>query len=78
MKQNLDCYPLPSLVLHVDWRIHPRKRIMTRAIMNQEGHYSVNPPEMVEDLDRFFGHLITENDSKEGILVGFEIHLDQS
>jgi len=40
---------LPCLVVHADWSVNPRKRVMARANIDSQGIYHIASPEMLGD-----------------------------
>jgi hypothetical protein len=64
--------PLPALVMHADWGVHPRKRWQAAAVLQADRRYRLLPTARVGPLDGFWRSL----EASEGrVLLGFDFPL---
>lgn len=62
----------PGLVAHADWGKDPKKRWYAAALLETDGHYRVNAPTRVGDLNTYFGRLRSCVDANAVVFTGFD------
>jgi|GEM_PF-69405 len=63
--------PLPRLVVHADWSLHPAKRWMAAAVL-RDGRYSVLAPEPVGEPSTFLERMRGRAAPGAGVFAGFD------
>ena len=62
--------PLPAVVAHADWSMHPRKRWQAVATLRADGRYRIRPPAPVGPLEAFWRAF-----DRAPVLLGFDFPL---
>jgi hypothetical protein len=60
---------LPKYVIHADWGINPRKRWLAQAVLQANGRYQAQSPNLVPPLEAWLSSLQAKNGV---VLVGFD------
>jgi hypothetical protein len=63
---------LPALVAHADWSKDAGKRWMARAVLQRNGRYLAQAPEVVGELASLLGRLLAEAGSGASVFLGFD------
>lgn len=65
----------PTLVVHADWSVDPRKRWLCQATLAKGGGYCIAAPRPVGDLDRLLAGLRAAAPAGGPVLAGFDFPL---
>ena len=65
----------PTLVVHADWSVDPRKRWLCQATLAKGGGYGIAAPRPVGDLDRLLAGLRAAAPGGGPVLAGFDFPL---
>jgi len=62
----------PELIVAADWSVNDTKRWMTRATVEEEGHYLIHPPEPVGELESLL-HRLQDSTRSGQLLLGLDL-----
>ena len=67
--------PLPALVLHADWSMHPQRRWMTCAHRQKDGSYQVLAPVRVPQIPGFLSEIQSQVGNNHCALIGLDFSI---
>ena len=68
----MNSLPLPAMVVHADWSKNSNKRWMAKAVLNNDGLYTMEPPDKVGDTQGLLKQLRLAAGDTGCVFVGFD------